>query len=95
MNDTDLYIKILLQKCSRALPKTELQINFRVNWVFTQPDLPQLRTCKINCVFLFFLPHVFCGYKKMSAMFFLLNEAIGNLPAYLFTHIICLSSASN
>ena len=31
-----------------------------VNWVFTQPGYPQLRTCKNNCVFSYiFLRHVF------------------------------------
>ena len=60
-------------------------ISFWVNWVFTQPDYPQLRTCKNNCVFfIFFTPHFFSVITHL----FLLNEAIGNAPAYLLTPIV-------
>ena len=69
--------------CRKCFP-TELQISFWVNWVFRQPDYSQLRTCKINCVFLFFTPR-FLWLQIMSAMFFLLNVAIGNLPAYIYS----------
>ena len=65
-------------------PYTEFQISFWVNWVFTQPDYSQLRTCKIKCLFLFFSPH-FLWLQIMSAMFFLLNVAIGNSPAYIYS----------
>ena len=67
-----------------ACMMTELQINFWVNWVFTQSDYSQLRTCKINCVFLFVYP-TFLWLQIMSAMFFLLNVAIGNSPAYIYS----------
>ena len=63
----------------------ELQISFWVNWVFTQSDYSQLRTCKINCVFLFFLPQVFLWLQIISAMFFLLNVAIRSLSAYIYS----------
>ena len=37
----------------------EHPISFWVNWVLTLPGYPQLRTCKNNCVFSYFLRHIF------------------------------------
>ena len=67
-----------LSKCKNAfIGFTELQISFWVNWVFTQPDYSQLR------IFIFY-PTFLC-LQIMSAMFFLLNVAIGNSPAYIYS----------
>ena len=86
MSDFDLSTKIQLSNI--PAPK----ISFWVNLVFTQHGYPQLRTCKNNCVFSYFLRHVFF---LLRLHFFLLHEAIGNVLAYLFTPIVCLSKVSN
>ena len=61
-----------------------------INWVFTQPSYPQLRTCKNSCVFSYFFRPRFFPWLHL----FLLREAIGNVLAYLYTPIICLSKVS-
>ena len=70
------------------LLKLNKYINTMHSWVLTQPDYPQLRTCKNNCVF----------FKKKYATFlavityvFLLNEAIANVPTYLLSSSAFLS----
>ena len=70
--------------CKNLLVCPELQISVWVNWVFTESDYPQLRTCKFNCVFLFFTPH-FLWLQIMSTMFFVLKVDIRNLTAYIYS----------
>ena len=74
---------------------TELQISFWVNWVFMQPDYPQLCTCKINCIFLSFQPVFFVGTKNVRHVFLIECSHREFARIYLFTHIVCLSRASN
>ena len=50
-----------------------------------QSDYNQLRTCKINCLFFYFFTPCVLWLQLMSAMFFLLNVAIMNLPAYSYS----------
>ena len=60
--------------------------SFWVNWVFTQPGYPQLRTCENNCIFLYFFNHIF-GSDYMCFHI----EWSHRKCAYIFTLIICLS----
>ena len=66
-----------------------------VNWVFMQPDYSQLRTCKINCVFLFFYPTFFVVINNVRHVFLIECSHQEFACIYLFTHTVCLSRASN
>ena len=60
--------------CSKLLPggirPPAPWISFWVNWVYTQPGYPQLRTCKNNCVFsyFFYATFFFCDYTFSYCM---------------------------
>ena len=63
-------------------------MSFWVNWVFTQPGYPQLRTCKNNCVFLL---HLYATFFAAVTNVFVSNEAITNAPTYLLSSSAFLS----
>ena len=66
----EILRKIQLEKIevfSSFCVDSELQINFWVNWLFTQSDYSQLLTCKINCIFLY--PMFFVVTKNIRHVF--------------------------
>ena len=69
-----------------ALDKLLGQLGIYATWLSSIANLQkQLRISKkIYTTFVSVITHVF-----------LLKEAIGNVPAYLFTPIVCLSRVSN
>ena len=71
---------------SSALDKLLCQLGTYATWLssiaYLQKQLP---------IFIFFLRHIFFLWLHL----FLLHEAIGNVLAYLFTPMVCLSKVSN
>ena len=61
-------------------------VSFWINWVFKQPGCPQLRTCKNNFVFSYFLRHIFifCDYTFSYCM----------KPSGMCLHIYSLPSSA-
>ena len=75
-----IHLKKSGKMSKNLLSAAVMCINSRV-----QTDYSQLRTCKINCVFLFFTPCFLC-LQLMSAMVFLIEYSHREFACiYLFT----------
>ena len=62
----------------RAPDKLLGQLDIYTTWLFSTEYLQ-------NQLHIFFLPHVFLWLQIKPALFFLLNVAIGNSPAYIYS----------